>query len=140
MAALEQILRKLEDDYEDVDFETAVILDRNVALERARQRRMYIENVYPEALTLFEDWLRYLEKEVSVDNLIYIELLELAGFYARVEDFTAELDDLLTAFDTGTGAIRGFEASLVCDMTGFEGWNEERFMEISSAYRARVKK
>lgn len=115
------------------DFDVSMILDRQAALALAVRRKPYIEQYYPSSVELFDDWVSYLTAEPSDDNYLYLELSEYTWFYSTLEEFHSELLNTLQMIDNRIE--NPLFRNVVCELTGFEGWGNNTFHDISSAYR-----
>lgn len=115
------------------DFDISMRLTRDTAIQQALARKSYIEQYYPLAIELFNDWVMFLKNEPCDDNRLYLELSEYTWFYPTIEAFQDDLLAILQSIDHHTETPFEYELR---DLTGFEGWdNGERFRTSSKAYQ-----
>ncbi len=112
--------------------DTDIRVNKDIAIARARMRRRYMEQVYPRMLSFYDDWVNYINSLESSDNALYIDLVEMAGFYLNPDVFIDSLLDFFTDIE---------QNNPVLDLTipGTSGWEysgHNAFATFSAAYRS----
>ncbi|RPD43281.1 hypothetical protein [Chitinophaga barathri] len=116
---------------EDAEIDTDIKIDKDRALENVGRRRYYIAQAYPELLSYFDEWVAYLGKQPTTDNILFIDLVQVAGFYKSPDEF---LDSLLEFYGKVAQGQPAFEKTL-SDTSGWDGTGDESFATVSPGYR-----
>jgi hypothetical protein len=109
-------------------------LDKLRALVRAADRRDYMAQYYASCLSLFDDWLYFMQITDFSDRKIYLDMDEICACYETPELFVDSLRRAVTSFDDH---LETWYESTVVAACGYESRNqlERRFGDFSETCR-----
>lgn len=116
---------------EDIETDTDIKINKDTALENARHHRDYIVQVYPGLLSYYDEWTSYIRLQPSDDNKLFVDFVQIAGFYDNPDAF---LDSLAGFYKKVAQRQPAFENTL-SDTTGWDGTSDKAFATISAGYR-----
>ncbi|MGN6511136.1 MAG: hypothetical protein ACTHLD_16855 [Chitinophaga sp.] len=116
---------------EDAETDTDIKIDKGLALANARRNRDYIMKVYPSLLPYYDEWVTYLHHQPSTDNTLFVDLVQIAGFYDNPDAF---LDSIIAFYKKVAQQQPAFENTLP-DTSGWDTTTDGSFAAISADYR-----
>lgn len=132
---IESVRRLYRDAYlpgnEDAETDTDIRISKDAALENAGRNRNYISRVYPDLLPYYDEWVTYLRRQPSADNTIFVDLVQIAGFYDNPDAF---LDSIIAFYKKVAQQQPVFENTLP-ETTGWDTTSEGAFAAVSADYR-----
>ena len=133
----DKMAQTLEVDTEQKD--NYIVLDKLNALLRAANRRDYVKKHLITCLSLFDDWLYYLQISDFSDMKIYIDLYPLRSSYNNVNEFCDSISKGVICLDKD---IEAWDEDTIATTCGYEGQNNNKkpFSHLSEAYRELNKK
>lgn len=132
LESVRNVYRKVyQPEHEDEEIDTDIRIGRSRALENGRRRREYIAEAYPDLLDYYDEWLAYLRKQPSEDDTLFIDLLQLTGFYDTPDTFL----DKLAAFYTEVAQYQPSFESTLPETSGWDGTRDKFFATSSTFYR-----
>ena len=118
-------------EHEDEEIDTDIRIGQARALENARNRRDYIAQAYPDLLDYYDEWIAYLKRQPTEDDTLFIDFIQLVGFYKSPDEF---LDNLVKFYDDVAQLRPSFEKAL-SETSGWDGTREGSFAASSVFYR-----
>ncbi|MDR2120374.1 MAG: hypothetical protein LBP64_05815 [Tannerella sp.] len=114
--------------------DTSVGLNKLKALIRAADRRNYVKQYYPVCLSLYDDWLYFMQISDFSDMKIYLDLYETSLNHRTPEHFIESMQKAVAGFDENREAW--YEAT-IAGTCGREGRNnnKRRLENMSQAFR-----
>lgn len=115
-------------------FSTSIVIDKLKAISCAARRRDYIKRYYKTCISLFDDWIYFLQISDFYDMKIYVDLYQASQCYPLPDDFTSSLMRAIDSFDE---LKETWYEETVAGTCGYEGRhkNKRRFNEFSNAYQ-----
>ncbi|MDR2138137.1 MAG: hypothetical protein LBP50_01085 [Tannerella sp.] len=109
-------------------------LDKLRALIRAADRRNYVALYHAPCLSLFDDWLFFMQTADFCGQKIYLDPNEISACYETPERFVESLRKAVTSLDENRET---WYESTIAATCGFESRNrfERRFGDYSEAFR-----
>ena len=114
--------------------DTSMVLDKLKALSRAATRRDYVKKHLITCLSLFDDWLYYLQISDFSDMKIYVDLYHIRTSYNNINVFCDSILKAVICFDEDREAWNEDTIAATC---GYEGRNNHKkpFYNMSKAYQ-----
>ncbi|MCC9042288.1 hypothetical protein LNQ81_06230 [Myroides sp. M-43] len=131
------------DEYEESEYTISpsdIILTKETFNTNAKNRRIFIVNQIPEALTLYDDFISCIDNQLYNNAVVCIELLEYICFYDDVQYFITSITKELQALDTlDIKAISYLDThDLINNGTGFTSIDNGDFSELASYKQAEI--
>ena len=119
--------------------DTSIVLDKLKALSRAASLRDYVKKHLITCLSLFDDWLYYLQTSDFADMKIYLDLYHTGSSYKNMNDFC---DSILKAVICFEEDIEAWDEDTIVATCGYESRNNNKklFSDFSKAYQELNKK
>ncbi|MDR1331824.1 MAG: hypothetical protein LBK07_06940 [Tannerella sp.] len=116
------------------EINTGFGLDKLTALIHAADRRDYVRQYYTVYLSLYDDWLYFMQISDFSDMKIYLDLYGTSLTHPTLEHFIDSLQKAVICFDENRDA---WYDDTVAGMCGREGRNHNmpRFSDMSEAFR-----
>ena len=132
----EKMAKKSTEEIKHID--TSIVLDKLKALSRAAIRRDYVKKHLNTCLSLFDDWLYYLQISDFSDMKIYVDIYPIESSYNNINAFFDSILKAVMCFDED---IEAWNEDTIAATCGFESRNNNKpFSALSSAYRELNKK
>jgi len=133
----EKMMSMSTEDINHVD--TSIVLDKLKALSHAASRRDYVKKHLTTCLSLFDDWLYYLQISDFSDMKIYVDIYPIRSSYNNVNAF---IDSIMRAVICIDEDIEAWNEATIAATCGYENQNNNRkpFSALSHAYRELNKK
>ncbi|MDR0757111.1 MAG: hypothetical protein LBF85_04615 [Tannerella sp.] len=132
--ALHEKLKQAPRNGNDGDFDASIGLDKLKALVRAANRRDYVKQYYPTCLSLYDDWLYFMQISDFADMKIYLDLYEASLTHHDPEHFIDGMQKAITRFDGNREAWFDCTVAGTCGREG-RNKNRRRFVNMSEAFR-----
>jgi hypothetical protein len=115
--------------------DTGIGLDKIKAITRATHRRDYVKQFFTTYLSLFDDWIYYLQGCDFSDMKIYIDLYNARSYYSDLDSFIESLHKAIICFDEMEEAWYEDTVASIC---GYESQNKnkKRFIDRSKVFQA----
>jgi len=128
----QKMIRLSEMDTNHTD--TSMVLDKLTALSCAATRRDYVKKHNITCISLFDDWLYFLQISDFADMKIYVDLYNIGLSHNNMNHFCDSMLRAIIYFDEGVEAWNENSIAATC---GYEGRNnnKKRFSDLSKAYR-----
>lgn len=123
IAALYEKLKRVPRNGNTEQIDTSIGLDKLKALTRAANRRDYVKQHYTVCLSLYDDWLFFMQISDFADMKIYIDLYETSLNHTSLEHFTDSLQKAVVCFDENKDAWYDITIAGTC---GREGRNKNK--------------
>jgi len=120
IAALYEKLKRVHrnDNTEQLDTDTCLGLDKLKALTRAANRRDYVKQHYTVCLSLYDDWLYFMQISDFSDMKIYLDLYETSRNHTSLEHFIDSLQKAIVCFDENKEAWYDLTIAGTCGREG----------------------
>ena len=119
--------------------DTSIVLDKLKAISRAASLRDYVKKHLITCLSLFDDWLYYLQTADFSDMKIYLDLYNTGSSYINMNDFCDSILKAISCFEEDKEA---WDEDTIAATCGYESRNNNKklFSDLSKAYQELNKK
>ena len=113
--------------------DTSMVLDKLKAISRAATLRDYVKKHLITCLSLFDDWLYYLQISDFSDMKIYVDLYHIGSSYKNANNFCDSMLRAIICFDED---IEAWNEDTIAATCGYESRNKNKktFSDLSKSY------